>query len=330
MGCTLERAKNRLSPFRPAALALMMTGMTLCLYGQSKTDRTLTQKAIDQYENTPLRTTAFGEHIFVFSGDGANVVAIVSSGSTLLIDSGVASRANELYEAVARATGRPIETLVNTDWHFDHTGGNLYFGESGVTVIAQKNVKKWLSTRHETPFVGLDDGPYPSQALPSQDYGDTMNLHQGSENLNLVNYGRAHTDGDTVIYLKDANIVVTGELFSNAFYPIIDYSSGGSIDGLINAVDQILVHSDSQTKIVPGHGPVATRADLQEYNDMLRRVRERVQGLLSTGKTLQEVVDKAPTKEFDAKWGTGYVTPDVFVQMVYSSLSSGIAQGVNR
>jgi glyoxylase-like metal-dependent hydrolase (beta-lactamase superfamily II) len=152
-----------------------------------------------------------------------------------------------------------------------------------------------------------------------------MALRQGSERLTLANYGSAHTDGDTVVYIAPANVAVVGDIFSNAFYPIIDLTSGGSIDGLILSVDRILAETDAQTRIVPGHGPVATRTDLQAYRYILAHVRQRINALITAGKTIDEAVAATPTKEFDAKWGTGYVTPDVFIKLVYSSLTKSNA-----
>jgi cyclase len=137
----------------------------------------------------------------------------------------------------------------------------------------------------------------------------------------LENYGSAHTDGDTVIYITPANVAVVGDIFSNHFYPIIDLVSGGSIDGMIQSLDRILAQTDEQTKIVPGHGPVATRADLQDYRDMLVQVRQRVKASIAAGKTIDQAMATAPTKDFDAKWGGGYVTPEVFTKMVFSSLT---------
>jgi glyoxylase-like metal-dependent hydrolase (beta-lactamase superfamily II) len=238
-----------------------------------------------------------------------------------LIDSGLASRVTELSDAIFKATMRPVTRLVNTHWHFDHTGGNAYFGSAGVIIIAQENVKKQLSSVQDVPFVGLRDGHYPAQALPGVTYSGNMMLRQGSQRLTLDNYGSAHTDGDTVIYIAPANVAVVGDIFSNHFYPIIDLVSGGSIDGMIHSLDRILAQTDEQTKIVPGHGPVATRVDLQDYRDMLVQVRQRVKDLIAAGKTLDEVVAAAPTQDFDAKWGRGYVTPDVFTRMVFASLA---------
>ena len=306
-------------------LAAAIMGLTSRAAAQLGTAKTVIQKATEQFESTPLKATSLGQGLFVFSGDGGDVTAIVDEGSILLIDSGLASRVTELSDAISKTAMRPVTRLVNTHWHFDHTGGNTYFGSSGVTIIAQKNVKQQLSSVQDVSFIGLRDGHYPSEALPGVTYSSSMSLQQGSQRLTLENYGSAHTDGDTVIYIVPANVAVVGDIFSNHFYPIIDLVSGGSIAGMIHSLDRILAQTDEQTKIVPGHGPVATRADLQDYRDMLVQVRQRIQDLIAAGKTMDEVVAAAPTKDFDAKWGSGYVPADVFIRMVYSSLNSSSA-----
>ena len=316
----LQNLRPSFSFIQLLVLAVGITGAASQAVGQAGTSETVIQKAEEQFENSPLKTTSLGRDLYVFAGDGGNVTAIVDDGSTLLVDSGVASRTVELNDAVFKMSMRPVTRLVNTHWHFDHTGGNVFFGSSGVTIIAQQNVKKQLSSVQDVPFVGLRDGHYPEQALPTVTYSSSMVLRQGSQRLTLANYGPAHTDGDTIIYITPANVVVVGDIFSNAVYPIIDLTSGGSIDGMILSVDRILAQTDERTKVVPGHGPVAARADLQAYRDMLAQVRQRIQKLIAAGKTMDEVVAAAPTKDFDAKWGSGYVSPDVFTRIVFSSL----------
>ncbi len=193
----------------------------------------------------------------------------------------------------------------------------------GGSVFRRRARESQLSSVQSVPFVGLRDGHYPPEALPTVTYSSSMTLHQGPQQLILVNYGSAHTDGDTVVYISPANVAVVGDIFSNHFYPIIDLASGGSIDGVIHSLDEILARTDEQTKIVPGHGPVATRANLEEYRDMLVQVRQRIVDLIAAGKTIDEAVAAAPTREFDAKWGSGYVPPNVFTKMVFSSLTYG-------
>jgi cyclase len=302
-------------------LVVMMMAPASQATGQARTSESVIQKATEQFEESPLTITSLSPGLYVFSGDGGNVTAIVDDDSTLLIDSGLASRISELSDAIFRTTMRPVTRLVNTHWHFDHTGGNTYFGSSGVTIIAQENVKKELSSAEDVPFVGLRDGHYPPQALPGLTYQSSLTLHQGSRRLTLETYGAAHTDGDTVIYIAPANVAVVGDIFSNHFYPIIDLSSGGSIDGMIHSLDRILAQTDEQTKIVPGHGPLTTRADLQDYRDMLVQIRHRIKDLIAAGKTMDEVVAAVPTKDFDARWASGYVTPEAFTKMVFSSMA---------
>ena len=301
--------------------SLLLTGLSARGMAQAGTGETVVQRATEQFESSPLKATSLGDGLYLFSGDGGNVTAVVDDASTLLIDSGIDSRIAELGDAIHKTTMRPVTRLVSTHWHFDHIGGNAYFGAEGVTIIAQENVKKRLSSIQDVPFIGLQDGHYPPQALPTVTYSSSMTLHQGSQHLKLANYGSAHTDGDTVIYIAPSNVVVVGDIFSNHFYPIIDLASGGSMDGIIRALDQVLAHTDGQTKIVPGHGPIATRADLQDYHDMLVQVRQRLQALMAAGKTIDEAVAAAPTKDFDTQWGSGYVSSDVFTRMVYSSLN---------
>jgi cyclase len=317
---SLQKTGIALASIQTIVMVLVTTGAALPAAGQAGAGETVIQKATEQFDNSPLKTISLGEGLFLFSGDGGNVTAVVDNGSTLLIDSGMESRAVELNDAVFKATMRPVTRLVNTHWHFDHTGGNVFLGSSGVTIVAQENVKRQLSSVQNVPFVGLRDGHYPPQALPTVTYSKSMALDQGSQRLTLANYGPAHTDGDTIAYIAPANVVVVGDIFSNAFYPIIDLTSPGSIDGMILSVNRILAQTDEQTRIVPGHGPVATRADLQDYRDMLVQVRQRINALITAGKTMDEAVAAAPTKDFDAKWGRGYVTPDVFTKIVFSSL----------
>ena len=235
----LQKMRASTARIQALILALAVTGAASQVTGQAGTGQTVIQKATEQFENNPLKTTVLGQGLFMFSGDGGDVTAIVDNGSTLLIDSGMDTRVTELSDAIFKAAMRPVTSLVNTHWHFDHTGGNVFFGSAGVTIIAQENVKKRLSSVQSVPFVGLRDGHYPPEALPTVTYSSSMTLHQGPQQLILVNYGSAHTDGDTVVYISPANVAVVGDIFSNHFYPIIDLASGGSIDGVIHSLDEI-------------------------------------------------------------------------------------------
>jgi glyoxylase-like metal-dependent hydrolase (beta-lactamase superfamily II) len=296
--------------------------MTQICGAQAKPDESITQKAVEQFQTAPLNVVPLGKGIFLFSGDGANIVAIADDATTVIVDSGIESRVDELAGALSNTTHRPVTSLINTTWHFDHTGGNTFFGSSGTVIVAQENIAKELASGRSVPFVGLRDGPYPSQALPTRTFKTDLALEQGLERLDLINYGSAHTDGDTVVFVTPDNIAIVGDIVSNPYYPVIDLSSGGSIDGLINAVDKILARIAEDTKIVPGHGLLATRADLMAYRDMLVSVRDRIRTLIEAGKSMNEVVAAGPPRDLDGKWGGGYVSSAAFVQMVFSSLTA--------
>ena len=211
--------KSSFASIADLALALVVTGAASQGTAQVGTGETVIQKATAQFESSTLKTTSLSQGLFMFSGDGGNITAIADEGSTLLIDSGVDSLVTELSDAIFKATKRPVTPLVNTHWHFDHTGGNVYFGSAGVTVVAQKNVKKRLSSVLHVPCTGLRDGHYLPQALPAVAYSSSVTLHQGAQQLTLVNYGPAHTDGETAVYIAPANVAVVGDMFSNHFYP---------------------------------------------------------------------------------------------------------------
>src|SRR5271167_4580834 len=163
----LQKMRPLLASVQVVVFAAAITGAASRAAGQAGTGETVIQRATEQFEDSPLKIASLGPGLYVFSGDGGNVTAIVDDGSTLLIDSGLAPRITELSDAIFKTTMRPVTRLVNTHWHFDHTGGNTYFGSSGVTIIAQQNVRKQLSSVQDVPFVGLRDGHYPEQALPT-------------------------------------------------------------------------------------------------------------------------------------------------------------------
>lgn len=308
------------------SVALAVLSSSLSAQGDKSEKEDVIQKATAQFEHAPLQTISLGDGIYMFSGDGGNVVAIADRSNTLLIDSGIDSRVSELEGAVYEATHRPVTRLVNTHWHFDHTGGNAFYGSSGVTIIAQQNVKARLSSEQDVPFINLHDGPYPHAALPSVVYVDHTDLEQGSKQVRLAHFGAAHTDGDTIAFLQPANIVILSDIFSEPFYPIIDIASGGSLQGIIASVDQVLSASNELTRYVPGHGPVTSRAELQAYRSMLATIQDRITSMIRTGKTIDQVVAAAPTSDFDAKWGTGYVNGKVFTEMAYTSIASTRSQ----
>jgi len=254
-------------------------------------------------------------------GQGGNIGVTSGKDGIFLIDDQFEPLLPKIRAAVKTLGGGPIRFVVNTHFHGDHTGSNAKLHEAGAVIIAQENVRKRLGmeridrdTKERTP-------PKPPEAWPLVTYASGVNLYLNGDELEVVHVARAHTDGDSIIRFKKANVIHMGDTFFNGNYPFIDVDSGGSIDGMIAAADQVLAMTDDRTKVIPGHGPLGTKADLQNYRNVLAGIRDRVKTLIAQGKTLDQVVAAKPTAQWDATWGKGFMGPDVFVGFVHRSLT---------
>jgi glyoxylase-like metal-dependent hydrolase (beta-lactamase superfamily II) len=271
----------------------------------------------DKVEVTP---TKVAEGVYVLTGSGGNIGAFIGEDGVVLIDDQYAPLTIKVRAAVATLTPQPIRFVVNTHWHGDHTGGNENLGKAGIVIVAHENVRKRMSVEQFLAAFNQKVPPSPKAALPVITFGDAVSFHLNGDDIQAFHVAPAHTDGDTVVYFKKANVVHMGDCFFNGNYPFIDLSSGGSIDGVVAAADKVLAMVDMNTKIIPGHGPVGDKAALQIYRDVLAKVRDKVKAMVAAGKSLDEVKAERPTKEFDDKWGQGFMKPDVWTAIVYQSL----------
>jgi glyoxylase-like metal-dependent hydrolase (beta-lactamase superfamily II) len=266
----------------------------------------------------PLAADSLAEHLVQITGAGANVVVLVQPDGLLLIDGGVPERSAELLDFIAaRWPTRPIQTLFNTNWRWEHTGSNAALGRAGATIMAHENTKLWLGADFAIEWDGdLEHAPYPREALPTQTFYTGGNLAFGSEPVTYGYLPQAHTDGDVYLHFPNRNVLVVSDLLSVGSYPIVDYVTGGWLGGMANAAQELLALADTNTKIIPAVGPVQSRADLQRYHEMCLAVKDRVARLIKSGLSLEESRAAAPTADFDAQWGD----PDLFVTLVYKGL----------
>jgi cyclase len=269
-----------------------------------------------------VKTTALGGGVSALAGAGGNIGVFVSPDGVLLVDDQFAPLTPKVKAAVAALSDQPVRLVLNTHWHGDHVGGNENKAKDGAVIVAQDNVRKRLTEGQVSQFFSRTTPPAVHGALPVVTFDRDVTFHLGDETIRALHVDHAHTDGDVIVRFEKANVVHMGDTFFNGFYPIIDVESGGSVDGVVAAVDKALPWIDANTKVIPGHGAVGDKAALVEYRAMVADIRDNVRGLVKKKKTLAQVQAEKPTAKYDAKWGQGSMKPERFVEIVYNSLTA--------
>jgi cyclase len=282
-----------------------------------------------KFNSAPLETQRLAEDVTMFSGPGGSVVVLNGPDGKFVVDTFVAPAWPRLKAALDGLGNEPVKCVIDTHWHFDHTDNNAPLRAAGATVFAHENTKKRMSEPHDLPVLyrgqdgalaGLHFDPSPAEALPQQTFRTTYKLQANGESLVLQHVAPAHTDTDIYVHFEKSNVIQTGDLFFNSMYPYIDPGTGGKIDGNIAACDKILSLADNSTKIVAGHGPIGSKADLAKFRDMLVTSRDRVEKLKSAGKSAQEAVAEKPFADLEPVWGNGIINSEQWVQIVYLTL----------
>ncbi|HVQ60570.1 MAG TPA: MBL fold metallo-hydrolase [Burkholderiales bacterium] len=276
--------------------------------------------AQQDFSKVEIQTEKLADSVYMMTGAGGNLGVSVGEDGVFVIDDQFAPLTGKIQAAITKLSTKPVKFVLNTHWHFDHTGGNENLGKAGTVIVAQENVRKRLSSEGFIEFLGMKTKAEPAIALPVVTFTRDISFQLNGDDIRAVHAPRAHTDGDTVVQFAKSDVIHMGDTFFNGLYPFIDTSSGGTVAGVLAAADRVLKMAGDKTKIIPGHGPLATKADLKAYRDMLAAVSANVAGQVKQGKKLEEVVASKPTAQFDAAWGKGFLAPDKFVEMLYGNL----------
>lgn len=279
------------------------------------------------FEKTDIRTIPVAEGLYLLVAVGittGNVAVSAGEDGVLMVDDQFAPLRQKILEAIGKVSRGPIRLVLNTHWHHDHTGGNELMAKDGVIIVAHENVRKRLSsTQFNEYYWSKTYPPSPPAALPTVTFNDAVTFHLNGEEIYAFHVAPAHTDGDTVVYFRKANVVHMGDLYRAGGYPFIDLSSGGSVDGMIAAADRVLQLIHPGAKIIPGHGPlsspVSSPKDLKAYRDMLATVRDRILRQIKEGKTVEQVLASKPAAEFGE--GNEVRSAEDFVRILYQDLS---------
>ena len=274
-------------------------------------------------ETANITVQALRRNVSALIGAGGNIAVLPGNDGKLIIDAGYLTARSKIAAALSSLSPDPIEHLINTHWHFDHTDGNEWMHSAGATITAHENTRKHLSTSTRVEGWNFTFPASPAGAIPTEVFKADKTLHLNGATIALKYYGPAHTDGDISAYFTEADVFHTGDTWWNGHYPFIDYSTGGSFDGMIKAAEANLAMVTDKTIVIPGHGPVGGKTEMIEYRDVLATIRDRVAALKEEGKSLNEILAAKPTAAYDAKWGTGFVNGEFFTKLVYKGLGKG-------
>lgn len=288
------------------------------LLAAEKTSPVVTMRA--SAANSRITIHKLRGNVTMLEGSGGNIAVLTGRDGKLLVESGITASRPRITEALASLGDEPVKHVINSHWHFDHTDGNEWLHSVGAEITAHENTLKRLSTTTRVEAWNFTFPPSPKGALPSQTFADDKTMQVNGTNVALKYYGPCHTDTDISVHLTDADVLCTGDTWWNGYYPFIDYSTGGSIDGHIRAAAANIARVSGETLVIPGHGPVGGKAELTHYHDMLVTVRESVSKLKKAGRSRQEIVDAKPTAAFDEKWGGFVLDGAAFTGLVYAGV----------
>jgi glyoxylase-like metal-dependent hydrolase (beta-lactamase superfamily II) len=280
----------------------------------------VTPQKLPQFE-PDVTSVKLTDNLYMLQGAGGNVAVFVWEDGVLLVDDKIPPASPELKAAVAAITPKPIRFVVNTHWHGDHSGGNAAVAGDGAIVVAHENVRRRMSVEGFVAVFARKLPASPPQALPIVTFARDVTFHLGGEEISVEHVAAAHTDGDSFVRFRTANVLHMGDCYLIGSYPVVDYTNGGSLTGTIAAADDTLRTLDARTRIIPGHGPVSNQQELRAWRDMLVEIVARVKTAVASGKNLEEVKRARLTREWDDTLQTSFVTSDHVIEEAYLAVT---------
>jgi glyoxylase-like metal-dependent hydrolase (beta-lactamase superfamily II) len=275
-----------------------------------------------QRDNVTINTTKLSNNTYMLKGSGGNIIVSVGQDGVFMVDDQFAPLTEKIKEAISNITDQSVKFVINTHWHSDHTGGNENFGELGAVIISHDNVRERLSTEQFSAFFNRTIAPLPEKGLPIITFSDNMTIFQNGDEIRIIHVDNGHTDGDSIVYFTKNNVIHVGDDFNDKTYPLIDISSGGSIDGLISSLQTISSLIDDETKVISGHSDISNKTKVNALITMLKDVRQNVSQLIQNGDSLEEIITSQPTSKYDEiYYDHSRLKPGDFVTMVYQSLT---------
>jgi cyclase len=276
--------------------------------------------AQQDFSKVEIRAERLADTVWMLAGAGGNLAVCAGEDAVFLVDDQYAPLTEKIVAAIGRISPKPVKFVLNTHWHGDHVGGNEKLGKAGAVIVAHDNTRKRLSTEQFLEMWRTTVKPSPKGALPVVTFSQDATFHLNGEEIRAIHVPRAHTDGDVIVHFAGSDVIHMGDVFWNRLYPLIDTPAGGTIDGLIAAVDRALELASAKTRIIAGHGPLGTRDDLKAYRDMLAAVADRIRRMIREGRKLEDITASKVTADFDEVWGKGFIPPHKFAEMVAMNL----------
>jgi glyoxylase-like metal-dependent hydrolase (beta-lactamase superfamily II) len=280
----------------------------------------ITSKAQNNVDTVTIRPVQVAENLYFLKGAGGNIGVFIGQEGTLMIDNQFAPLSNKINGAIKTFSPNDIRFVINTHIHGDHSGGNENFKNMGAIIVAHDRVMERMSKEQINRTDKSVIPPRPEDAWPMISFANKLNFYLNQEDIELLHIDPGHTDGDVVVHFKKANVYHMGDLFVNYGYPFIDYNNGGSINGFISSLDSFLKTMDDNTKIIPGHGELSTKADVKKFRDRLAEIRDEVATALKKGKKVEDIGSLPIASKYDEEWGKGFVKGKDFVLQVAENL----------